>query len=164
MPKKSTMCAENAFYKARIEAAMCNDCLASREGAAEEIGIDRTRLARVELGSIVPYPEEVQLMAEAYGAPQLANFYCSKVCPLGKHTRPSAELRDLDSLTIHVLFALSRAAEIRNKILEVAATEGETAFEKHSKLIQIMEPLESIEVASEEVRIFIKKHGGGETT
>lgn len=100
MPKKSTMCAENAFYNARIEAATCNDCLASREGAAEEIGIDRTRLARVELGSIVPYPEEVQLMAEAYGAPQLANFYCSKVCPLGKHTRPSAELRDLDSLTI----------------------------------------------------------------
>lgn len=69
MPKSATKAAQNVFYLARMEAATCNDRLASREGASEEIGIDRTRLARIELGSLTPYPEEVLLMSEAYGAP-----------------------------------------------------------------------------------------------
>lgn len=77
MPKSATKAAQNVFYLARMEAATCNDRLASREGASEEIGIDRTRLARIELGSLTPYPEEVLLMSEAYGAPQLANHYPS---------------------------------------------------------------------------------------
>lgn len=88
MPKSATKAAQNVFYLARMEAATCNDRLASREGASEEIGIDRTRLARIELGSLTPYPEEVLLMSEAYGAPQLANHYCSACCPLGKETIP----------------------------------------------------------------------------
>ena len=64
MPKSATKAAQNVFYLARMEAATCNDRLASREGASEEIGIDRTRLARIELGSLTPYPEEVLLMAD----------------------------------------------------------------------------------------------------
>lgn len=64
MPKQATKAADNAFYKARIAASKCNDRLASREGASEELGIDRTRLARIELGSLNPYPEEVLLMAD----------------------------------------------------------------------------------------------------
>lgn len=54
MPKQATKAADNAFYKARIAASKCNDRLASREGASEELGIDRTRLARIELGSLNP--------------------------------------------------------------------------------------------------------------
>lgn len=79
MPKQATKAADNAFYKARIAASKCNDRLASREGASEELGIDRTRLARIELGSLNPYPEEVLLMADYYDAPELANHYCSQI-------------------------------------------------------------------------------------
>lgn len=86
MPKQATKAADNAFYKARIAASKCNDRLASREGASEELGIDRTRLARIELGSLNPYPEEVLLMADYYDAPELANHYCSQICPLGRKT------------------------------------------------------------------------------
>lgn len=92
MPKLATKASDNEFYKARLAASSCNDRLASREGASEETGIDRTRLARIELGSLNPYPEEVLLMADTYDAPQLANFYCSKMCPLGKKTVPPAEM------------------------------------------------------------------------
>lgn len=37
MPKSATKAAQNVFYLARMEAATCNDRLASREGASEEI-------------------------------------------------------------------------------------------------------------------------------
>lgn len=116
MPKSATKAVGNAFYEARIEAAKCNDRLASREGAAEELGIDRTRLARIELGSLIPYPEEVLLMAEAYGAPQLTNHYCSSCCPLGKETIPPCELLQIDRLTVKVSLYLdfSKALDVSN--------------------------------------------------
>ena len=59
MPKFATKAADNMFCQARYEAAKFNERLSSREGAAEELGVDRTRLARIELGSVTPYPEEV---------------------------------------------------------------------------------------------------------
>ena len=62
MSKFATKAAANMFCQARYEAAKSNERLSSREGAAEEIGIDRTRLARIELGSTIPYQEEVLLM------------------------------------------------------------------------------------------------------
>lgn len=58
MPKFATKAADNMFCQARYEAAKFNERLSSREGAAEELGVDRTRLARIELGSVTPYPEE----------------------------------------------------------------------------------------------------------
>lgn len=56
MPKMATKAADNVFYKARIAAASWNDRLGSREGASEVTGIDRTRLANIELGTIRRLP------------------------------------------------------------------------------------------------------------
>ena len=72
MPRNATKAADNVFYLARKAAEKCNDHLGSREGAAEETGIDRTRLARIEAGVLVPYPEEVLMMAHTYQAPSSA--------------------------------------------------------------------------------------------
>ena len=82
MSKFATKAAANMFCQARYEAAKSNERLSSREGAAEEIGIDRTRLARIELGSTIPYQEEVLLMADCYKAPELKGNYCREMCPL----------------------------------------------------------------------------------
>ena len=53
MSKFATKAAGNMFCQARYEAAKFNERLSSREGAAEELGVDRTRLARIELGSVM---------------------------------------------------------------------------------------------------------------
>lgn len=63
-----------------------NDNLTSREKSAEVLNIDRTRLSRIELGTVVPYPEEVLSMSKAYDIPELCNSYCSGDCPIGKET------------------------------------------------------------------------------
>lgn len=157
MPKSATKAVGNVFYEARIEAARCNDRLASREGAAEELGIDRTRLARIELGSLVPYPEEVLLMAEAYGAPQLTNHYCSSCCPLGKETIPPCELLQLDRLTIKVISAVRNASIIQNGILDVAE-DGKVTPDEIPKLAGVKENLEEMEKASMALRLWIEKY------
>ena len=143
MPKLATKASDNEFYKARLAASSCNDRLASREGASEETGIDRTRLARIELGSLNPYPEEVLLMADTYDAPQLANFYCSKMCPLGKKTVPPAEMRNIDRLTIRIITALGEANEIRDAILEVVK-DGVVTKEETPKIQAVVAALDQI--------------------
>ena len=85
MGKKATKAADNMYYLARSEAAVQNPDLSSREKAAELIGIDRTRLARIELDAIMPYPEEVRDMAKVYNTPELCNSYCARECPLGRN-------------------------------------------------------------------------------
>ena len=84
MGKKATKAADNMYYLARCEAAETNADFSSREKAAELVGIDRTRLARIELDTIVPYPEEVKAMAKAYNTPELNNSFCARECPLGR--------------------------------------------------------------------------------
>ena len=83
MSKFATKAAANMFCQARYEAAKSNERLSSREGAAEEIGIDRTRLARIELGSTIPYQEEVLLMADCYKAPELNGSQGDSLYPSG---------------------------------------------------------------------------------
>ena len=106
MSRSPTKAAGNAFCEARKHAATFNDRLNSREGAAEELSIDRTRLARIELGSLWPYPEEVLLMADCYNAPELLNHFCCNICPIGCRSQQKVEVEELDRLTVKLLAAM----------------------------------------------------------
>lgn len=111
MPKFATKAADNMFCQARYEAAKFNERLSSREGAAEELGVDRTRLARIELGSVTPYPEEVLLMADIYRAPELKGNYCREMCPLGKGM-PKIENQDIDRIALRALCSFRKINEV----------------------------------------------------
>ena len=115
MSKFATKAAANMFCQARYEAAKSNERLSSREGAAEEIGIDRTRLARIELGSTIPYQEEVLLMADCYKAPELKGNYCREMCPLGKNM-PKIENAGLDRISLRMLSSLKKINEANGSV------------------------------------------------
>lgn len=115
MPKMATKAADNVFYKARIAAASWNDRLGSREGASEVTGIDRTRLANIELGTINPHPEEVLMLSDTYNAPELQNHFCSHLCPLGIGTISPIELEELERVTLQLISARSRYRRSRTE-------------------------------------------------
>ena len=62
--KKATKASDNRYYQARFSAAQKNADFESREAASDVVGIDRTRLARIELGNVTPYADEVVSMAK----------------------------------------------------------------------------------------------------
>lgn len=157
MSKYATKARGNVFCRARYEAAKINDRLRSRDGAAEELGIDRSRLARIELGSLNPYPEEVLLMADAYRAPELMNYFCSTVCPLGKNRVPACEVLQIDRLTVKILASLREANAIRGNMLDIVA-DGEVSREEVPKLEEVMDDLDKIVQAAAEMRIWIRKY------
>lgn len=157
MPKNPTVAANNVFCIARKEAASFNDSLNSREGASELLGIDRTRIARIELGSLNPYPEEVLMMSDAYNAPELNNHYCSQLCPLGKKTVLPAELLQLDRLTIKIIAALGGADYIPDMIIRIVE-DGVITEEEKPEVAKILASLQKISEAAAETRIWIEKH------
>ena len=157
MAKKATKAADNIFYKARMTAAACNDSLNSREGAAEQLGIDRTRLARIELGSLQPYPEEVLLMSDTYNAPELDNYFCSRMCPIGCQTVPTAELLQLDRLTIKILAALGDTGYIQNTIIEVVK-DGAVTKDEQPQIKRILQSLEDISKSAIELKLWVEKN------
>ena len=76
MGREATKAAGNPWYEARKRAAEYDDRLASREGAAERLGMSVSSVADAELGLTKCMPvDKAVLMADLYNAPQLLNYY-----------------------------------------------------------------------------------------
>lgn len=158
MTRIAASTAANRYYLARMEAAKKTDHLNSREGASEETGIDRKRLQRIEIGTLNPYPEEILLMADAYHAPELMNFYCTSACPIGQKMVPKAELRELDRLTVKFLNALERIKGADKSLLAIAA-DGKLTPDEIPAMEELLEAIKAISAVGYELEIFKEKHG-----
>ena len=133
----------NIFYKARCEAATHNEQLSSREGAADYMSIDRGRLYRIESGIAIPYPEEIRLMADLYNAPELENYFCRTMCPLGCEM-PKAELANLDRLTVRTLSVFRKIGKTKEMLLDITA-DGVIDESEKPELDEVVKNLEEVE-------------------
>ena len=146
----------NIFYKARCDAAAHNEQLSSREGAADYMSIDRGRLYRIESGIAVPYPEEIRLMADLYNAPELENYYCRTMCPLGSEI-PKAELVDMDRITIRTLSTFRKIGETKEMLLDITE-DGVIDENEKPQLEEILKNLEEVEEIAQSMKLWIKKN------
>ena len=119
MGRRPTKAADNPFCKARLEAARYNDRLFSKDGAAELLGISVSTLSDYELGitKVVP-PDMVLKMADLYNAPELRNYYCRELCPLGGDM-PVLELEDLDRISIKAFAVFRKLNEAKDLLLDI---------------------------------------------
>lgn len=156
MSKFATKAATNMFCHARYEAAKYNERLSSREGAAEELGIDRTRLARIELGSTVPYQEEVLLMADCYKTPELKGNYCREMCPLGKNM-PKIENEGLDRISLRMLSSLKKINEVKESLLDITA-DGIITEDEKPELKKIIQTLDEMHEIAENLKNWAEKN------
>lgn len=146
----------NVFYKARCEAATHNEQLSSREGAADIMSIDRGRLYRIESGIINPYPEEIRLMADLYNAPELENYYCTNICPLGGEM-PKADLADLDRISIRALSTFRKIGETKELLLDITE-DGVISEDEKGDLNKVLENLEELEQIAQSLKLWVKKN------
>lgn len=160
MSRIATKAGDNIFYLARFHASSRNDRLGSREGAAEELGIDRSRLAKIELDLINPYPEEIKMMAREYHAPELENYFCREICPLGSNV-PKAELVDLDRITVRTLAVFRNIDQTKKELLDVAA-DGKISTDEEAKMRNVLNELQKLEEVAQSLRLWVKKNIGEE--
>lgn len=157
MGKKATKAADNMYYQARSEAAEYNSELSSREKAAEIIGIDRTRLARIELDTIAPYPEEVKAMALAYNTPELANSYCAQECPLGRGNVKEVDIDDFDRLALKVLGSLKDIDSLRGSLIAISE-DGVIEKSEQAAFQAILDSLDKISNNAKALKLWAVKN------
>ena len=157
MGKNATKAADNRYYIARSEAAEQNPDFSSREKAAEIIGIDRTRLARIELDTITPYPEEVRAMAKAYNIPELCNSYCARECPIGRNTVREVSIDDFDRLALKVLGSLKDIDSLRASLIAISE-DGVIEENERPAFQEILDSLEKISTNAKALQLWAIKN------
>lgn len=156
MGKSGTKRPANVFRDARLKASERNDRLRSRESTAEETGIDRTRIARIELGVLNPYPEEVAVMADAYSAPELRNWYCRNTCPLGRDVC-EAGTESLDRISIRALSGFRKIQMVQELLLDIL-DDGMVEDSEKSDLDEIIRALERITDITADLKCWRERH------
>lgn len=146
----------NVFYKARCSASTHNEQLSSREGAADIMSIDRGRLYRIESGIANPYPEEIHLMADLYNAPELRNYFCKTICPLGEDL-PKAEIADLDRITVRTLSAIRKLEDTKELLLDITE-DGVIDESEKEDMEKVLQNLEELEQIAQNMKLWIKKN------
>ncbi|MEH2957793.1 helix-turn-helix transcriptional regulator [Candidatus Merdisoma sp. JLR.KK006] len=157
MGRRPTKAADNPFCKARLEAARYNDRLFSKDGAAELLGISVSTLSDYELGitKVVP-PDMVLKMADLYNAPELRNYYCRELCPLGGDM-PVLELEDLDRISIKALAAFRKLGETKDLLLDITE-DGVIDESERPQLDKILGTLDELEQVAQSLKVWVKKN------
>lgn len=157
MGKKATKAADNMYYLARYEASKGNDDFNSREKSAEIIGIDRTRLARIELDAITPYPEEVLAMSRTYNSPELCNSYCARECPIGRTSVKEVTIDDFDRLALKVLGSLKDIDNLRMSLIAISE-DGVISESERTAFQHILDSLEKISTNAKALQLWAIKN------
>ncbi len=157
MGRKPTKAANNPFCQARVVAAQYNERLLSKEGAAEFLGISVSTLSDYELGitKIVP-PDMVLKMADLYNAPELSNYYCRNMCPLGADV-PALELEDLDRITIRALSAFRKVRKTGELLMDITE-DGVISEDEKGDLNKVLENLDELERTAQSLKLWVKKN------
>lgn len=150
---------ENIYYKARKYAAIYNEKLYSREGAAELLGLSVSTLADYELGitKVVPV-DKVVLMADLYNCPELKCKYCKKECPIGKCLPIATQFKAIESSVLKLVKELDsgNTDQIKKKIIDISA-DGIISDEEKPVLKEIIGNLDRLSVAISEVKTIAEK-------
>ena len=115
--------AENMYFECRKRAAVHNDKLRSRAGAAELLGVSESTLAHYELGVVKNVPVDVVvMMAELYRAPELKRYYCKRECPVGRDFPMAEQAGSVEGAVVRLLSSMDKETmrQVLNTFLKVA--------------------------------------------
>ena len=115
MGRKSTKDNKNIFQQLREEAGL------TRAKAQELIEfMSDDRIEKIESDKLLPRPEEVLKMQEVYKHPELSNYYCSHLCPIGQKYVPEASIKELSQITVEVLDSLNDLEKLKDRLIEIS--------------------------------------------
>ena len=129
----------------------------TREKAAEVIpGFSPERIEKIENDRIQIRPEDIRLMAEAYKAPGLCNYYCSQECPIGQGRTPRVESRALVQIVVETLNGSNRLNQYRDRLLEIAE-DGKITENEYDDFSDIREILERLQVSISSLQLWLEE-------
>lgn len=146
---------ENVYFRARKEAAIYNEKLYSREGAAELLGVSVSTLADYELGitKVVPV-DKVVLMAELYNCPELKTGYCKYECPIGKMMPLATKINGIEGIALRLIreFDSEKIQDIKKSVIDIAA-DGVISADEKPQLEEMLKRLDELSMVISEIKL-----------
>ena len=150
MGKRSVKEHKNVYQQSR------EACELSREAASERLlYVSADRIEKIESGRSAPHPDEVLLMEQGYGNPELSNYYCTHECPIGMKYVQKAELKELPQLTVELLSALHAMEDEQNRLIDIAVDGRVNDFERRQFDV-ILGKLNALDRSIRGMRIWIE--------
>lgn len=150
---------DNVYFRARKEAAIYNEKLFSREGAAELLGISVSTLADYELGNTKVVPvDKVMLMADLYNAPELKHGYCKYECPIGKAMPLATKVNGIEGIALRMIreFDSEQLKNMKDNLVNIAA-DGIISESEKPDLENILKKLDDVAVVISEMKLIGEK-------
>lgn len=159
MARRPTKAAGNPFCQARLKAAEYNEKFFSKDYAAEQLHISAGQLQDYELGitKCIP-PDNILRMADIYNAPEIKNFYCREMCPLG-HDVPKMELDDLDRITVQAMASFRKIMQTKETLLDIAA-DGIISEGERPELEKVLRNLDEVCAITQNLKGWVEKNLG----
>lgn len=160
MGRGSTKGNENVYFVARKRAAMYNERLYSREGAAELLGISVSTLADYELGNTKVVPvDKVVFMADLYNAPELKTGYCKHECPICSYLPVATEVKGLEGITLRLMKRLDcdELNRIKKELVDITE-DGIIDETEKPELKKILAFLDEVAESISELKIVGEKY------
>ena len=149
MGRKSTRENKSVYQLAREKAGL------TLERAGEEMdGVTAERLQKLESGVTRVQPEDVLLMADCYGAPELCNQYCTHECAIGRSTMREIEIKDISRITIETLNALNRVSRQKDRLLEIVE-DGQVCPDEKEDFLQIKSTLDKLAASVSSLQLWV---------
>lgn len=151
MGQKGNPKGKNIYYTVRDSLDL------TRKEAAEKLGfITEDRLFKIETGASPVSPEEVLVMSEVYGHPELCNMYCTKECPIGRKYVPQADITSISQITLEMLASLNQLEKEKNRLIEITV-DGKIADDEKKDFESISEQLDRIAAAIQAMKLWVQK-------
>ena len=151
MGRKSTKQNKSIYQITREELGF------TRERAGDLMqGMSPERLEKIENGRAAVQPEDVMLMAEAYKAPGLCNYYCTHECAIGQEKIPEIQEKTLSQIAVESLNGWNRLEKERDRLLEIVE-DGQITPDEYEDFLKIKETLEKISAATDSLKLWMEK-------
>ena len=151
MGRKSTKENKSIYQVTREELGL------TRERAAEVIpGFSPERIEKIENDRVQVRPEDIRLMAEAYKAPGLCNYYCSMECPIGQGRTPRVESKALVQIVVETLNGTNKLNQYKDRLLEIAE-DGKITSDELDDFSEIREVLERLQVSMSSLQLWLEE-------
>ena len=152
---------ENVYKKARLNAAAKNPDFSSVEKAYPLVCISREKLLMIEQSDprkkrATPNPEEVVMLADAYGAPELCDHYCSHDCPLGRNRSPLV-YDDLGKISAGLMSSL-HFLEAANDDIHAVLADSEISGDELARFKNILKTLKNISYNASSLELWAEKN------
>ena len=148
---------EDIYREARKNAASRDSFFNNAENSYQFVGIERSRLLKIETNEVIAHPDEVASMVKAYNAPELVNYYCTQQCPLGQGGSLLIH-NDLDRIFVTLMSALHSLEKAEDALYHILE-DGKVSKDEQQEFNQLLNTLGKIAYSAESLKLWAQCNG-----